>query len=74
LINAGTGDVTLTSVGGVTDADAAATLDIQGDVLTIDAVSGVGNADALETEVGTIDIANTPATGQQQPQISGLTS
>lgn len=63
VIDADSGAVTLTSVGGVTDVDAAAGLDIGGGTVTIDAVTGVGSANALETEVATIDIDNAPGTG-----------
>ena len=63
IIDADSGAVTLTSVGGVTDVDAGSGLDIGGGTVTIDAVSGVGSANALDTEATIIDIDNTPASG-----------
>ena len=62
-LDAGLGDVTLASVGAVTDVDADATADIAGDALVIDAVNGVGSGDAIETEVTSIDVDNVPAAG-----------
>ena len=47
--------------GGATHTDIAA--DTVGAVVTIDAVTGVGSADALDTQVATIDIDNVPVTG-----------
>ncbi|MEQ8426956.1 MAG: filamentous hemagglutinin N-terminal domain-containing protein [Gammaproteobacteria bacterium] len=52
-------DVTLTaSAGAVTDRLADTNLDITADVLTIDADTGVGSANALETVAATFDVDN----------------
>ena len=59
-INAGSNnDVDLDAQAGSITEDADAGIDITADVLTVDAVSGVGSADAIETEVNTLDLDNT---------------
>ena len=59
---AGTSDVTLASVGAVTDTNAG-TLNITANDLVITAASGIGSGDALETRVSTVDLLNSPGTG-----------
>jgi hypothetical protein len=68
-----TGDVTLTAVAGaVTDANGA-TLNITADVLSVDAVTGVGSANALETTVASIDIDNSTSGNIEIAETDGLT-
>ncbi len=56
------GDVTLNSIAGaVTESGADGGVDITADVLTIDAVNGVGAAGAIETAVSTFNVDNSGA-------------
>jgi len=58
LVDAGTGDVTLTAGGAITDGNEV-NVNIIGNDLVLTAVSGIGSGNALETKVDTLQATNT---------------
>ncbi|MDP2156821.1 MAG: hypothetical protein Q8K68_03825, partial [Nitrospirota bacterium] len=64
-VNAGAGNVTLTSGGAIYDTDAADNLDVTGFNLVMSAVNGIGSGNTMETSVNTLQATNTLTGGIQ---------
>jgi hypothetical protein len=65
-------NVTLNAGGAIAD-DASAATRITGALLTLDAVTGIGSGDALETTAASLDVSNTGAGGIEITELDDVT-
>ena len=65
-INAGTGNIVLTSANAILDGSVPETANIIGTTATLLATTGIGSVDDIDTQIATLDARNTGTTGNIQ--------